>query len=109
MDQEEEEFRYRFEDAYELDGQPFLCKFRVTRRTPRGVMINCWGTEKFILAGTDGKRYAYPTEEQALYSYKRRKQRAISILTNQLDKQMQMLHRANGGKLEKDEFLQFTG
>lgn len=105
----DEQFYYRFEDAYDADSKPYLLKFRVLRRTPRGVMIHEYGREKFVLDGINDKRYAYPTEEDALRSYLARKRRAILILTHQLAKQQAMLLRAEGGKLEKDELFQFTG
>ncbi len=104
-----EEWFYRFDDAYDIDSKPILLRFKVLRRTPKGVMIHEYGREKFVLAGVNGKRYAYPTGKDALHSYIARKRRAIKILTHNLNKQHAMLDCALGGKLEKDEFLQFTG
>ena len=102
---DEQEWFYRYEDAYNSEEKPYLLKFRVLRHTPRGVMIHEYGREKFVLAGVNGKRYAYPTEEDALRSYLARKRRAIAILQHSLHKQQRMLYRAELGQLERDDFF----
>lgn len=57
--------------------------FPVTKKTPKGVWVTAWGGPKFILDGA-GRRFAYPTREQAIDSFMRRKRRQIQILHSNL-------------------------
>lgn len=57
--------------------------YPVVRETPCGVWVLHQGKEKFILNG-DGKRFAYPTLQLALKSFRARKRRQIGLLRHQL-------------------------
>ena len=55
-------------------------EFPVTKLTPKGCRINIWGESKFILKSSR-KKYAWPTKEEALISYIRRKELYVNRLT----------------------------
>lgn len=82
---DELEYYYKYEATGETNGKVnfFMYKYRVVRKTLKGVFIDVYGENKFILNDAK-KRYAYPTEDLARISFVRRKERQISILTNQL-------------------------
>jgi len=64
-----------------------LDEYEVIKTTPKGVWIRLysWGNEKrFILRGAR-KRYACPTKEEAIESFRARKERQRRILTSQLE------------------------
>jgi len=73
--------------GYEL--KLVLNTYKVLRHTPKGVWISMYGgisystEQKFILLSAR-KRFACPTVEEALVSFKARKQRQIKILKGQL-------------------------
>lgn len=80
------EVYYRYEDhpGY-LPGSAVvtLCTFTVLKTTPRGVWIRyTWKDKKFVL--NSRKRYAYPTMELAMESFKARKVKQMGHLTRQL-------------------------
>lgn len=86
---------YRFEDKASYGdeiacGAPpcktILRKLPVLKTTPKGVWIaDKYGQDRFILEG--GRvRYAYPTRELALKSFKRRKEVQVDILKRQLER-----------------------
>jgi hypothetical protein len=54
-------------------------KFNVTSNTPKGFWIDFGGINKWVSADSK-KKYAYPTKEEALESFKRRKLRQIKIV-----------------------------
>lgn len=76
--------------------------FRVVRRTPKGCWITPrWNRDdtrmlKFVLDGS-GKRYAYPTREQARESFIRRKQSEIKKCVAQHDRAVRYLALAETG------------
>lgn len=82
-------------------GELVLERFMVLKRTPKGAWISRWpwrsywpqDGKRFVLA-TGRKRYAMPTEAEALESYIQRKRRHISILTGQLSDAKEGLERA---------------
>ena len=67
----------------------FFRTFGVVRHTPKGVWLNEYGVQRFVLKDAR-KRYAYPTKELALESYRKRRESYIKRLKN-------YLHRAEGG------------
>jgi hypothetical protein len=89
---------YRLVDSQDGLNQPCvsLIKYHTVKRTKKGAWIVpsiwyfCDPPKRFVLDG-DGKRFAYPTFDQALNSYKRRKQNQISILSAQYDRAVQRL------------------
>ncbi|MBK3780358.1 hypothetical protein G3A43_08810 [Paraburkholderia aspalathi] len=58
-------------------------EYPVVKVTPKGKWIEVYGERKFILNASH-KRFACETVELALASFKARKKRQISILSNQL-------------------------
>lgn len=94
-------FYYRIEDSMYDDGNPTTHECAVIRETAKGVVVGAYGREHFVLKGVNGKRFAYPTLDDAITSYKARKRRAILLLTAQLNKQETMLLAINNNQLEK--------
>lgn len=82
---------YRYEEFHsEHDVKLILVKFSVLRSTPQGFWIairdwKCSKNEKWVSANSR-KRFAYPTETEALTNYRFRKYRHISILRWRLDR-----------------------
>lgn len=76
-------------EAYPLRIDVFVEpeRYRILRRTPKGVWIEMSGfpfTDKFVLL-YGRKRFAYPTKEEALTSFIARKRRQIGICKYQLE------------------------
>jgi hypothetical protein len=92
------EYLYRFDDMHYTTGVRVEGrKFRVIKETPCGYWIklfDCFDDKKWVSKGGK-KRYAYPTEEEALTSFKARKRRQIQILENQLTRARAALRMAN--------------
>ena len=100
---ESEEHWFRMADGTRYADGSFcvhVWRFRVLQHTPKGVWLHApdenngvHGERKLVLLpnaasfakGHDpGRRFAYPTEEMAWWSYRRRKQVQASILREQL-------------------------
>ena len=85
---------YRYiEVSYESGVQLDVKEYKLVRETPKGYWIidDLWHydeesveTYKKWVSKTARKRWAYPTIEEALTSFKARKNRQIRILTHQL-------------------------
>jgi hypothetical protein len=70
----EEGIHYFRIDGY---GNAYISAYEILRKTPKGCWIKIgYQTEKFILDGAR-RRWAYPTKELALDSYRIRKERQI--------------------------------
>lgn len=67
---------FRYIDPWAAGEEPYLQLIPVKRHTPKGVWLNEFGVEKFVLKDAR-RRYAYPTEALALDSYIRRKKAQI--------------------------------
>lgn len=65
------------------DGIEFVW-FPIIKSTPCGAWVGVYGEKKFVRLNVAGKKYACHTIEEALESFKRRKQRQIVILTSRL-------------------------
>ncbi len=84
------EFYYRYTDGSQ-ENQIDCIALPVIRHTSCGVWLNSsyfWKKNKevtFVLSGV-GKRFAYPSKELALASYRARKQRQIKFLAAQHDR-----------------------
>lgn len=78
---------YRYQESMFTSGSVGLVlhEYLVVSRTRRGTWIDVWGRKKFLLDGAR-KRYACPTKEEALESYRARKKKQIAILERQLEK-----------------------
>lgn len=83
---------YRFEGLSD-EEDVYLEKFCVIRETPKGCWIEYGGGEKFILAGV-GKRFAYPTIEEAKISFLKRTEYWIGHLQANLSRAHKRLDTA---------------
>ena len=72
---------YRAEYSCYTDGNISICinSYTIIKQTNKGVWIKHYPNKKFVLL-TGGKRFAYPTKEEAINSLKRRKQRQLQII-----------------------------
>jgi hypothetical protein len=76
---------YRYQETRYSGGVLMLLKsaFPVLKTTPFGVWLDVCGGRRFVRADAR-KRYACPTEQDALESYHARKRRQVNILGAQL-------------------------
>lgn len=97
---------YRFENHLESAGvdewdNPLgppqvrvnIRKFVVEKETPKGVWLQAAFFRRFVLRGAR-KRYACPTLEEALESFKARKQAQLRILNTQIGRVELALYHA---------------
>lgn len=124
--------RYRVDDPYHDDGSPVLVTYYVVRKTQSGAWVAGrwavsgfdastgkgvpWDTltrdqlrmegARFVLDG-DGKRFAYETEEQARYGYKRRKLMQIRHARRAIARAGNGLHWLETGKSLQEEVISF--
>lgn len=92
---------YRYESQIFNYGVHIVCyEYKVIKETPKGVWIaneyydgDTWCWKKFILNNAK-KQWACDSKAKALYSFIRRKERQISILTQQLDTAKQAAAKA---------------
>lgn len=91
-------YLYRFENHLTME-YPKLSKrtFEVLGETPCGYWIKLfyWGDDKKWVSKVARKRFAYPSEQEAMRSFKARKRRQIEILEGQLNHARQALHLAD--------------
>lgn len=94
----QEEFWYRFEDvqyAASLNEYDEPCgpgrlavelrKYKVLRSTPKGVWLDVYTVQRFVLKDAN-KRFACPTEAEAMDSFIARKKAQLRILNAQGDR-----------------------
>lgn len=104
---------YRYDDSFWADGtQLYLREFETVKETTCGYWVKeyLYGyigedeKSRFVLK-SGKKRLCYPTKEEALKSYMKRKERQILIQTNQINKAKRMLDIAkkmeNKNEIEK--------
>lgn len=84
---------FRYIDPWAAGEEPYLQLIPVKRHTPKGVWLNEFGVEKFVLKDAR-RRYAYPTEALALDSYIRRKKAQIQHASNTHDRAVENLAAA---------------
>lgn len=77
---------YRYDDPWIAGEAPFLQEMAVRRETPKCVVFNDYGKDRFVLKDPNGRRYAYPTKELALRSYIIRKQRQMQHAASTYDR-----------------------
>ena len=75
------EYLFRFEDVMGETPYIYLRQLRIIRTTAKGYWVDDDSTNgrvdfvRFVLAGqTAGRRFAYETEDDAWYSFKKRKE-----------------------------------
>ena len=78
-----------------------LHTYRIIRETPKGVWINDYGKDRFVLL-TAKKKFACRTKEEALESFIARKNRQIGILSAQLEKAKLAKRFAKNNQIEKE-------
>jgi hypothetical protein len=78
-------FLYRYQETRYSESRLSLALYRfpIRKLTPCGVQIEVWGHRRFVRLDAR-KRYACPTEAEALESYRSRKRRQIGILKHRL-------------------------
>ena len=97
---------YRYRDYRSGGGEDYdgsysraeiVCdKFRVLKHTPKGVQLEYEHHKpRFVLLDAR-KRFACPTEEEAMVSFLARKKRQLSILKAQAKHVEEVLRLANG-------------
>jgi len=69
--------------------------YSVIKETPKGVWIRCSYQRKRFILNTSRKKYAYPSKEEALYSFIKRKERQIKILSRKLSDAEDLLKLAH--------------
>ncbi|ESY35809.1 hypothetical protein NKK48_01790 [Mesorhizobium sp. C386A] len=74
---------YRYEDSSAYHSSIHLRRYRVLRETPKGVWLDDYGLERFVLKDAV-KRWAYPTIELAQASFLIRKRKQVAHLENYL-------------------------
>ena len=75
-------YRYERHNLEFGDCKIQLYEYTVVKETPNGFWIHQFNSpnfKKFILKGSDGKRFAYETKEAALNNFKIRTKRCFEI------------------------------
>lgn len=88
---------YRYEHS---GSMVYITSYPVAKHTPKGVWLELYGFRRFVLRDAR-KRYACPTPEEALYSFKRRKEAHIRHLNVKLVAAQQALENALNGRLNQ--------
>lgn len=94
---------YRYVDHRMIDRGPFIVleRYPVIRETPKGVWLALgFGDRRFVLR-TARKRWACPTEDEALESFKARKRRQCRILRAQLKHAATALAQVENDRVEE--------
>jgi hypothetical protein len=86
----DQEVRYRYVNDF---GHLILRRFPVLRHTKAGTWISADGAEKFVL-NIGRKRYAYPTEKEALTNFIKRTERHVMLASGNLGRAREALDRA---------------
>ena len=78
----------QFGDPAEISWNLYMYKYDLLKKTPKGYWIgfkefSCGLTWKKWISKTAKKRYAYPTEKEALNAYILRSKRRVEILEDQ--------------------------
>lgn len=104
MTDEAPEIWYRYEGSvYENSRAHIGCQeYPVKRRTPHGVWLDVYGTEKFTLSDSI-KRFAYPTKKETLASFVAHKSRQVRILAAQHDR-AEILYAAGKAKFDAEDY-----
>lgn len=88
-------YYYRYEAMnWESGVHVYLQKLPVVKETPCGVWVEQYGGGTRFVLKAARKRFACPTQEEALTSFKARKRRQIGILRAQLERAEEALDKA---------------
>ena len=90
---------YRYQESMhaECSVRLDLHEYVILKTTKHGAWIDVWGVKKFVKLDAR-KRYACPTKEEALASFRARKQRQIKLLRAQLTKAETALNLSEAGQ-----------
>jgi len=98
-------YRYDSYPVYESRVRVYESQFKLLKETPCGYwivdryyrdeLVHWTGSVKKWVSKTSRKRFAYPTKEEAMTSFKARKNRQISILKYQIKNAEQALAYAD--------------
>lgn len=87
---------------YRMDATQFtdstrlnMVSYDVIKETPKGYWIDIW--PKKWVSKNGKKRFAYPTQEEAKISFIKRRERQVTILSNQLKNAKLELEMAKTG------------
>lgn len=103
----EREVYYRVEDGYLTEGgwtAPQIREFRVLRKTRCGVWLSDGWRERFVL-NKARKRLAYPTEKEAIDSYRCRKIREIGFAQARITKAEYMITCAEENRIRNRPYV----
>jgi hypothetical protein len=85
---------YRFDADYR--NRPWLQEFKVIKETPCGWWIEIWFNSKNRwVSKTTIKKYAYPTKQEALIGYTKRKEKQLWHLDRTTKNVKEMIEEAN--------------
>lgn len=91
MNEAEQVFWFRYHDTPTEDGmRVYLERLPLLRTTPKGVWLRNYVSDRFVLNDAR-KRFAYPTEKEALQSFIMRKKRQIGIYAARHDQAVEAL------------------
>lgn len=78
-------YYYRYDGVHIRNNSSiYLSSFEVVGTTPKGIYINTFDHSKKLILNDWVKKYAYPTKEEALSAFIKRKKREIAILESRL-------------------------
>lgn len=102
-------FLYRYQETHWVNDRLSLAlhRFPIRKLTPCGVQIDVWGRRRFVNLGSH-KRYACPTEAEAMESFKARKQRQVGILRYRLAEAEAALRLERDGDRQYVELSSFA-
>lgn len=108
MESEETQYYYRYDGInFNRKSRLYLSSYKVVGKTPKGVYIETENYEKRLVINDWRKKYAYPTKEEAMVAFIRRKERQIAILESQLHFAKVYLKIATSDNIE-DEVVDST-
>jgi len=89
---------YRYDEMPCTDGLHVnLHEYGIEKRTAKGVWIDYYGDQRFVLLSAR-KRFAAPTVKEAQESFRARKKRQVQILKGQLKRAESALWIIDNGK-----------
>lgn len=94
---------YRIEpgyyDEYSSKVTLFCREYIILRNTPQGYWISRYGKDKWV-SNNARKRFAYPTREEAMVNFQKRKERYLKILNRQVASTIRILSDIKENKIK---------
>lgn len=106
-DHKEHGVLYRYEGEVEYSFSIFrsykivLKEYQIIKKTPKGYWIRQNQYFKKWVNNDCARRFAYPTKNDALFHFKKRKEKHLKILSSQLEMVNQLLNQID--KVKTDE------